>query len=582
MFGIRSRKTDERIADFAVDLKRLSATCKFGNFLDEALCMQFVVGLSMSEIQSRLMQESTLAFETAVKIAIAEHAAITSCAEIEPSTSRDSADRVHHVTATKHANPARVNKSSCWRCGNSNHTPENCRFKTQSCHGCNRVGHIQKRCDAVRKWTRDKKPRPVHYVTTETAEDNVINHLSEATRACSSTAGVVESSPEDAGCLNATTTSGDKIAPYHVAVNISGERVLFQLDTAASVSVVGEHIYKTQMSHFTLAPAGLSLTSYSGDPIDVLGKINVPVEYDGQSEILPLIVVGGDKPALLGRNWLSRLKLDWGKIFAVRNNAHLDSLLTEYDSVFSDNVGEIQGFEADVHIDDDVQPIFKKAYQVPFAIRDRIKAQLQTGIDKGVFTVVKSSEWASPQVNVVKPSGDFRLCGDYKVTVNQVLKSDPYPLQSANDLFATLNGAKYFSKIDLTDAFQQLKLSDRSKALLTVNTIMGLLTCNRLPYGIKTAPQIFQRMMDEMLKGIEGVTCYIDDILICSNTETEHYDVLKQVLCRLQEHNVRARMNKCCFLQSSIDYLGHHIDAEGVHPTKSKVEALLEAQLQPM
>ena len=147
-----------------------------------------------------------------------------------------------------------------------------------------------------------------------------------------------------------------------------------------------------------------------------------------------------------------------------------------------------------------------------------------------MFTVVKSSEWASPQVTVVKPSGDFRLCGDYKVTVNQVLKSDPYPLQSANDLFATLNGAKYFSKIDLTDAFQQLKLSDRSKALLTVNTIMGLLTCNRLPYGIKTAPQILQRVMDEMLKGIEGVTCYIDDILICSNTETEHYDVLRQVL----------------------------------------------------
>ena len=83
MFGKRLCKTDERIADFAVDLKRLSASCKFGNFLDEALCMQFVVGLSMSKIQNRLMHESTLAFETAVKIAIAEHAAITSCSSIQ-------------------------------------------------------------------------------------------------------------------------------------------------------------------------------------------------------------------------------------------------------------------------------------------------------------------------------------------------------------------------------------------------------------------------------------------------------------------------------------------------------------------
>ena len=111
----------------------------------------------MSKIQSRLMQKSTLAFETAVKIAIAEHAAIKSCAEIDPLTSRHSADRVHHVAATKQANPARVNKSCCWRCGNLNHTPDSCGFKTQTCHGCNGVGHIQKRCDAVRKWTRDKK-----------------------------------------------------------------------------------------------------------------------------------------------------------------------------------------------------------------------------------------------------------------------------------------------------------------------------------------------------------------------------------------------------------------------------------------
>ena len=82
----------------------------------------------------------------------------------------------------------------------------------------------------------------------------------------------------------------------------------------------------------------------------------------------------------------------------MRNSAQLDSLLTEFASVFSDDPGEIRGFEADLHIDDDVHHIFKKAYQVPFAIRDRIKSQLQTGIDKGLFTVVKSSDWASPQV----------------------------------------------------------------------------------------------------------------------------------------------------------------------------------------
>ena len=124
----------------------------------------------------------------------------------------------------------------------------------------------------------------------------------------------------------------------------------------------------------------------------------------------------------------------------------------------------------------------------------------------------------------MKQSGDFRLCGDYKVTVNQALDGDQYLLPSAQDLFAKLNGAKYLSKNDLTVAFQQLKLSERSKALLTVSTIIG----ERLPFGIKTAPQIVQRVMDEMLKGIDGVMCYIDD-MICSKTEAEHYEILRQV-----------------------------------------------------
>ena len=84
--------------------------------------------------------------------------------------------------------------------------------------------------------------------------------------------------------------------------------------------------------------------------------------------------------------------------------------------------------------------------------------------------------------------------------------------------------------------------------------------------------------MDEMLKGIDGVMCYIDDIMICSKTEAEHYEILRQVFQRLQEHNKQTNnINKRCFLQSSIDYLGHTIEREGVHPTQSKVEALIHA-----
>ena len=121
----------------------------------------------------------------------------------------------------------------------------------------------------------------------------------------------------------------------------------------------------------------LSSRTVGGPLASILGETQVPVVYSGQSITLPRVVVRGNKPALLGRNWLSKIKLDWGTIFAVQNNAALDRVLTKYASIFSDEPGEIHGFEADVHISDDVHPIFKEAYQVPFAIQDRIKAHLE-------------------------------------------------------------------------------------------------------------------------------------------------------------------------------------------------------------
>ena len=213
--------------------------------------------------------------------------------------------------------------------------------------------------------------------------------------------------------------------------------------------MVGERPYRSQLAKFPLRPTNVSLRAYNGENISLLGGIHVPVLYAGHRVTLPLIVVQGDKPALFWRNWLGKIRLDWGKIFAVKTNPALDSLLTEFATIFSDDPGEIQGFEANIQVGDEAQHIFRKAYQVPFAISDKVKAQLRAGIDKSLFSPVKSSEWASPQVPVVKQSGDFRLCGDYKVTVNQVLDGDQYPLPSAQDLF----GAKYFSKIDFYRRF---------------------------------------------------------------------------------------------------------------------------------
>ena len=112
---------------------------------------------------------------------------------------------------------------------------------------------------------------------------------------------------------------------------------------------------------------------------------------------------------------------------------------------------------------------------------------------------VDSSEWAAPIVTVPKSDGRIRLCGDYKVTVNQALSVDQYPLPKPEDLFATLANGHKFTKLDLSQAYLQLQLDESSRAYVTINTHQGLYQYTRLPFGITSAPAIFQRLMDTVL-----------------------------------------------------------------------------------
>ena len=107
-----------------------------------------------------------------------------------------------------------------------------------------------------------------------------------------------------------------------------------------------------------------------------------------------------------------------------------------------------------------------------------------------------------------------RICGDFKQTLNPVSKLDRYPIPKVEDLFAKLAGGQKFTKLDLSQAYQQLPLDEESKQYVVINTHKGLYRYTRLPYGISSAPGIFQRVMENLLRGIPGVIVYLDDILV--------------------------------------------------------------------
>ena len=192
----------------------------------------------------------------------------------------------------------------------------------------------------------------------------------------------------------------------------------------------------------------------------------------------------------------------------------------------------------------------------------------------GILEKVNYSRWAATIVAVPKKNGKIRICGDYKVTVNQVLEVDQYPLPKPAHPLA---GGQKFTKLHLSQAYQQVLLDVDSCKYVTINTHRGLYQYTRLPFGVASAPAMFQKTMDAVLQGIPNVLCYVDDILVTGADDETHLRNLALVLERLHKHGVRIKKTKCKFMSKSVVYLGHQIDAEGMHTTTVKVDALVKA-----
>ena len=180
------------------------------------------------------------------------------------------------------------------------------------------------------------------------------------------------------------------------------------------------------------------------------------------------MVVSGNGPALLGRNWLHAIKLNW------RYTKHVccgvEDLLKKHASLFNEGLGTLKGINARLIIKTDTIPKFLKPRSVPYALRDVIEKELERLEKLGVIEKVNHSEWATPIVPVPKPDGSTRICGDYKVTINPQMSVDQYPLPKVDDLLAELAGGKEFIKLDLTHAYQQVLLELESQKYLTINT----------------------------------------------------------------------------------------------------------------
>ena len=183
---------------------------------------------------------------------------------------------------------------------------------------------------------------------------------------------------------------------------------------------------------------------------------------------------------------------------------------------------------------------------------------------EGVIVPVDFSEWATPLVCIPKADGRVRLCGDYKVTVNKNIHCDRYPIPTPTEVFSKLVEGKKFSKIDLKCAYQQILLDDESQRLVTINTHRGLFAYTRLPFGISSSPAIWQRFIEQVLAGLDGVCAIMDDVLVTGANDEEHMQNLDKLFARFTKFGLTFKREKCAFMQDEVVYMGRKLSAKGI------------------
>ena len=256
----------------------------------------------------------------------------------------------------------------------------------------------------------------------------------------------------------------------------------------------------------------------------------------------------------------------------------IKTLIQEFEDVFPEKLTELPPVRDIDHAIDtgDAEPVSKSPYRMSPLELQELKKQLDELLEQG-FIRPSKSPWGAPVLFVKKKDGSLRMCIDYRA-LNSVTVKNKYPIPRIDEMLDQLNGAHYFTKLDLRSGYNQVRIKPEDIPKTALRTRYGHFEYLVMSFGLTNAPATFQTLMHRVFEELldKCVVIYLDDILVYSKTKQDHLNHLRRVLELLRENQLYAKLSKCEFLQNSVEYLGYIVTAGGVKVDPKKVEVIKE------
>ena len=543
VFNICVQKEGQNVDSYVTELRHKAQTCDYGELKDSLIRDRIVVGINSTQLKEKMLQDKDLSLESAISRCKSAEMTQRQMQVIQEKGSAYGGKETEPVNVIKHGrkgnrksqiNNAHPETFDCNKCG-KNHQHKKCPAYSAVCHKCKKKGHYKQFC-----------LKPVHVVSLESNKDSVFCGLVKTEKSVK------------------VSAINDK--KWTHPLNIDGNIVVVKIDTGAGADLLSYGDFLSLQRKPSLKPTKTRLSDYNDNAIDVKGSCVLRVAmHDRQYPVRFIVVENG--PSLLGCDTSERLNL----VQRVYNVNVKECVLPETNTILN-----CLPFQHTIQLKADAVPVIHASRRVAATLREPLKKELSRMEKLGVIHKVDHpTEWVNSMVITEKPNGDLRICLDPK-DLNRNILREHYPLPKKEEIFAEMCGAKWFSKLDASQAFWQIKLCDKSKDYTTFNTPFGRWAYDRLPYGVCSAPEVFHKVMEQMMENINGVRVYMDDILVWGHTEKEHDEHLEAVRDRIRKYGLMMNQEKCVVKKNAITFLGEELSVEGITPSQDRISAILK------